>query len=171
MALDGFLDPFWGCPGPHWRSLWHPRGSFGSPLGRGGPWGTLGDPGGTLGGPWGDLGDLGGPWRDPGGTLGGPWGDLGGTLGDPRATLEDPGGTGGLPWGALWMLLKIGRRFPSKCAQTTIVLFKNQRSRSTPATPGTARRSRGNGGRNCGSDPPSTRAGGQDDGSYTNSLK
>ena len=30
---------------------------------------------------------------------------------------------------------------------------------------------RGNGGSNCGADPPNTRAGGQDDGSYTNSLK
>ena len=29
----------------------------------------------------------------------------------------------------------------------------------------------GNGGKKCGSDPPPTRAGGQDDGSFTNSLK
>ena len=79
----------------------------------------------------------------------GPWGNPGG----PRETLEDPGGP--------------------RCSPFAMPADKIK-------PPGTQHRGhRGHGGhgwggsgvKNCCSEPTSTRAGGQDDGSYTNSLK
>ena len=79
----------------------------------------------------------------------GSWGNLGG----PRGTLEDPQGP--------------------RCSPFAMPADKIK----PPGTPDGCRgchgchRSPGSGVKNCGSEPTSTGARGQDDGSYTNSLK
>ena len=57
-----------------------------------------------------------------------------------------------------------------KCSQVRCLRTKTSRLEHSHRSRG-FRRSHGNGGKKCGSEPQSTRAGGQDDGSYTNSLK
>ena len=60
-------------------------------------------------------------------------------------------------------------RAPSR-AKSDDLLSKNNDFGTLPRIPSDPVRSRGNGGIYCGSDPPTSRAGGQDDGSYANSL-
>ena len=73
----------------------------------------------------------------------GPWGNPEG----PSETLEDPQGP--------------------RCSPFAMPADKIK----PPGTQDGCHRSHGSGVKNCGSEPTSTRAGGQDDGSYTNSLK
>ena len=79
----------------------------------------------------------------------GPWGNPGG----PRETLENPGGP--------------------RCSPFAMPADKIKPSGTQDGCRGCrgCHGSHGSGVKNCCSEPTSTRAGGQDDGSYTNSLK
>ena len=90
---------------------------------------------------------MGGPWGDPGEILGGQWGS----------------------WGWLLDFAENWTSFSEQTCQNHCSVVQNQMSWNSP--PG-SRGSRGNGGGPTAVEtPPSTRAGGQDDGSLTNSLK
>ena len=92
-----------------------------------------------------------------------------GSLWPSWGTCGIPLGHLGLPWGVFWILLKIGRHFPSNCAVFTILSFKIKPPgilcRILPDLPDLPDLpvTRGSGVKNRCSDPTSTRAGGQDD--------
>ena len=138
-----------------------PEGDPGCPWGH--PEGALGPPKEPLRLPW-------GPKGSPKGDPGCPWGHPEGALDPPRASLWLPLAPFGLqvPWvdpgGALGDL--VDAEPPCQCIESA---FSEHATGATGAT--------GDAGdaevvsRTVTQTPPPTHAGGQDDGSYTNSLK
>ena len=138
-----FFYIFWVAWAP-FASLWLPSGC---------PWAPLGCPRAALGSPWASLGC---PWAH----LGCPWA--------PSECPWLPLGCAWASFGRPWVSLEI----PGGPPQKKVAQVPRLRTRSSLRE--FARRSRwsrGNGVMKCCSDPPSTRAGGQDYVSFTNSLK
>jgi len=117
----------------------------------------------AFGAPWADFGfhfdSLGSPWALSGRPLG-AFGPLWPALGPPLALF-------GQPLGHIGNFIEIWMSFTEKCvkftkpySKITFCVFARR-----------SRRSHGSGVMKCCSDPPFTRAGGQDDVSFTNSLK
>ena len=128
---------------------------------------------GALGLPWGGLGLLWDPLGPPMASLGCPWAHLGCPWA-PSECLWLPLGCAWASFGRLWVSLDIPGGPPQKkVAQVPRLRTRSslgefaQRSRGSCRSRG----SPGNGVMKCCSDPPSTRAGGQDYVSFTNSLK
>ena len=127
--------------------LWDPLGCPWAPLGC--PWAPLGCPWAPLGCPWAPFGCPWAPLRCPWTALGCPWG--------PR----------GAPWGQIPTNGQILVSNTEKCvkfmklsSKISFCVFASGLS----GFPGSAVME-------CYSDPPSTRAGGQDDVSFTNFFK
>ena len=108
----------------------------------GGPWGVPGGPWGTLGGPWGDPG---GPWWVPGGSLGDPWSPIGSQARSGDLVSEDV-----CIFTARSAFLELAMAATGETGETG----------EAEVVPKTVSQT-----------PHPTHAGGQDDGSYTNSLK
>ena len=134
-------------------SIWLPLASFGC------LWNAFGAP-------WVDFGlrfdSLGSPWALSGRPLG-AFGSLWPALGPPLALF-------GQPLGHIGNFIENWTSFTEKCVKFTKLSSKYGFcvfARFARLSHG----SRRSGGMKCCSDPPSTRAGGQDDVSFTNSLK
>ena len=136
-----------------------PRRSLRPALLFGSLWGAIGLPGGALGH---TLGHLGLHW----GVLGMPWDHFG----TPWARCWHV-------WGSFWDILELwcpqepppqadGSQVPRLRTKTSLLEFARRSNRSRRS-----RRFRRNGPRTTVQDLPSTRAGDQDDVSFTNSLK
>ena len=124
-----------------------------------------------LGRPWGPFGLPWAPWATllgvhgiPLGHLGLPWALPWGGFGPLWVILGRPWGPFELPWASLgpplqhWVTIfrHFGSHLPRLRIESSLPEFSRRYPRLPPAT-------RGNGVRNCCSDPTSTRAGGQDD--------
>ena len=136
--------------GSHWApfaSLWPPLWC---------PWAPLRCPRATLGSPWAPLGRPWAPFGYPWAPLGCPWAPLGclwASSGRPWVSLGIPGGP------------------PQKnVAQVPRLRTRSSLGEFAPLVR-LVRLVRRSGVMKCCSDPPSTRAGGQDYVSFTNSLK
>ena len=131
-----------------------PRTSFWDAMGL--PWVPVGRHWAPFGRPWASFGSL---W----GALGGPWAPFGvswGALGLPLVAL---GGS----WGPLWLLSQLSCNWEPRVSRSHTYSDKICDS----GTGDGSDRSDRSEVKKCGLEPKVTCAGGQDDSSYTNSLK
>ena len=166
MVPRGPLGSIQGATGDHSGGDW---GAFRGPLGTiqratdysGGHWGLFRGPLGTIQGVTGNH--SGGHW----GPFRGSLGTIQGCLGAPLGSLWLPLGGLGAPCGCFPEILETGDLVSHEVTRIAIRSAFLEHAAGNHGSHG----SHGSGVKNSARSPPPTRAGGQDDGSYTHSLK